>query len=31
MLSLERRAGFAPLNLDDELMPSTKNVSPDER
>jgi GT2 family glycosyltransferase len=31
MLSLERRAGFAPLNLDDEPMPPTKNVSPDER
>ena len=30
-LSLERRAGFAPLNLDDEPMPPTKNVSPDER
>jgi glycosyltransferase involved in cell wall biosynthesis len=30
-LSLERRAGFAPLDLDDEPMPPTKNVSPDER
>jgi glycosyltransferase involved in cell wall biosynthesis len=30
-LSLERRAGFAPLNLDDEPMPPTKTVSPDER
>ena len=31
VLSLERRAGFAPLNLDDEPMPPTKDVSPDER
>jgi glycosyltransferase involved in cell wall biosynthesis len=31
MLSLERRAGFAPLNLDDEPMPPTSQVSPDER
>jgi glycosyltransferase involved in cell wall biosynthesis len=31
MLSLERRAGFAPLNLDDEPIPPTSKMPTDER